>query len=233
VSDVELPTFFELWHPTCTATDDGFRCDVDVTAAEFRELNEGTPDLIDAFARGLGLPESSREWSIRPFLSPYYAHDLWPEQVPLSPAASSSGDWRDRFGVAWRVSMNLTEVPPFRYGGLGPYDVSAIDTTWQDRRVLIGSEDREHEVVVLIDGGEPGDWSFLDEYVNRDQVEVAEVPGAFLPLHRVTVRLGRVRPQEVMGNLAAILEVCSLKLLSTHHSLTESYHLPWPERVPW
>lgn len=222
---------FALWHPTCTAVHGGFRCVADVTAMDFWEINEGTNSLMTAFARALGMDGTVHEWSLRPFLSPYYAYEMWPDQRPFAEAASNTTDWRNRFGPAWRASWLVAEQPPFRYGGLGPYYVDEIDRSWKDEPGFIDSEAERHEVVVLADGS--GSVPFLDDLVSPEQIDLVDVPTGLLPLNRVTIRLGRVHPQIIESDIARILRAFAVNLYSTHHILTRDYHLPWPHLVRW
>ncbi|MEU1365376.1 hypothetical protein ABZ454_04495 [Streptomyces sp. NPDC005803] len=197
---------------------------------EFQEINEGTDALMTAFARALGMDGIIREWNVSLFLSPYYAYEIWPDQRPFAEVTSHTADWRNRFGRAWHASWLVTEQPPFQYGGLGPYFVDEIDRSWTDEPRSSGSED-EYEVVILADGS--GSASFLDGLVSPERISVVDVPTGLLPLNRVTIRLGRVRPQIVESDLAAILRAFGVNLYSTHHLLTRDYHLPWPHLVPW
>ncbi|MCX4675635.1 hypothetical protein OG413_09995 [Streptomyces sp. NBC_01433] len=188
---------------------------------------------MTAFARTLGMSGIVRDWSVGLFLSPYYAYEIWPDQRPFAEVASDTADWQNRFGPAWRVSWLVTERPPFQYGGLGPYYVDEIDRSWADEPGLTGAEAEEYEVVVLADGGSMSSMSFLDGLVSPEQIDVVDVPTGLLPLNRVTIRLGRVRPLLVESDLAAILRAFGVNLYSTHHLLTSNYHLPWPRLVPW
>lgn len=224
---------FALWHPTCTEVQDGFRCVADVTAMDFQEINEGTDALIMAFASALGMSGIVREWSVALFLSPYYAYEIWPDQRPFAEVVSDNADWRNRFGPAWRVSWLVSERPSFRYGGLGPYYVNEIDGSWADEPELTGREAEEREVVVLADGSGMCGLSFLDGLVSPERIAVEEVTTGLLPLNRVTIRLGRVRPLLVESDVAAILRAFGVNLYSTHHLLTRIYHLPWPHLIPW
>ena len=224
---------FALWHPSCTADEGGFRCVADVTAIEFLEVHEGTEALMTTFAGALGLGGGVQEWNVSPFLSPYYAYELWPEQRPFAQAEPDLGDWRNHFGLAWRVSMLLDEQPPFRYGGLGPFYADGIDSTWADEPTYTGADGEEHTIVVLADVGGTGDVSFLDGLVSPANVEVTLVPTQFLPLYRVTLRMGLAYPPDTIPGLEAILRAFSVNLYSTHHTLTAGYHVPWPTSIPW
>lgn len=223
---------FELWHPTFTEHPDGFQCITDVTAADFAQLNTGTDESMSAFTDALGTTAGALQWNVTPYLSPYFAYTPWPAQdtdggIDLDP------DWRNHFGLAWRVRIVVDQRPPFRYGGLGPYYADTYDTTWDDRSAYTGRPGEQHDIIVLADGGPTGNLSFLDELAPPEAVEHTAAPGAVLPLYRVRIPIGRAYPPDTIPGLAPVMHALGVHLYSTHHTTTASYHVPWPDLTPW
>ncbi|MEV5259266.1 hypothetical protein AB0L02_14580 [Streptomyces anulatus] len=221
---------FLLWHPVCTDTRSGYTCTFDVTASDFEEINSGTDFLISAFVTRLGMDASRiSSWRIERFLSPYYSFEVRPEQRIFGTNLPTTGDWVDRFGLAWRTSVTFAGgIAPFRYGCLGPSRVVGHDETWSYRSTVTGPGNQEETVVVLADCWGVEDWSFLDEFVSRDKVEVASIATPVEQFAQARVRLDSVRPIDVEGAVVELLQVFTGRLFSTHHKVTEEIPF-WPE----
>ncbi|MER6684593.1 hypothetical protein [Streptomyces olivaceoviridis] len=230
--EVVGPPDFLLWHPLCADSGSGYTCTFDVTAKDFEEINEGTDALVVAFVTSLGMdPIHIDGWRIERFLSPYYAFEERPEQRPFGVAVPSTGDWSDRFGLAWRVSVRFTDSSaPFRYGGLGPYPAIGHDETWPYRPSVDGSGDQEETVVVIADCWGVEDWSFLGEFISRDQVEMIDIAAQVENFVQARVRLISGRPIIIEDAVVELLTIFTIRLFSTHRKITEKMEF-WPQRV--
>ncbi|MFJ7258303.1 hypothetical protein ACIQWV_38720 [Streptomyces sp. NPDC098085] len=220
---------FLLWHPLCIASQSGYTCTFDVTAEEFEEISHGTDELITAFAERLDIDANGiTDWKIERFLSPYYSFEVRPEQRPFGLVLPTTGDWADRFGLAWRTTLWFTSaMAPFRYRGLGPYPVIGHDNTWPYQSSINGSCAQEETVIVIADCWGVEDWSFLDEFSTRHQVDLICIPAQLDNFTQARIQLESVQPVAVEDSVVDFLKAFTVRLFSTHRKTTEEMGF-WP-----
>jgi hypothetical protein len=111
---------FSIWSPWAETLGGGKTVvTFDVTSTKIDDLNEGTREAMDGFARQLA-PNCGRvvTWDIERFFTPYYSF------TPDAPK------WSDRIAEAWQVSVTL-EGAEMESGflGLGPFGADSWDAT--------------------------------------------------------------------------------------------------------
>jgi hypothetical protein len=178
---------YYLWHPVVSADGAELRCTFDVTVAGARSLNKGDAALCAQFARNLGLPvDEVLDWRLDRFCTPYYS------DYP------SSDDWRERFPLAWRMTLRAKATDADRYLGPGPHRAVGVDPTWYRSPEFQQPDNEVCEVIAdrVVAGQDPSIGERLHGELRRAQ-SGREVTWRRLPvsggiLHQFRIALGRL-----------------------------------------
>lgn len=205
--------FFILWHPYVPADGDDPHCLLDVTPSDMYFLRDGTQELVDAFARTVGISEPVESWRFEEYCTPYYAD---------SPDAK---DHQDRFRLAWRVRLRFATAPAPRYGGLGPYYFNGVDRTSEDD--IDALDWTEKRCVVIGDVPAELDPARLDE-LSRYPLELLDYGSASEALRQVRLDLGVLTFPEQEQQAREAQEACAGLGLGT--TWLDAYHGPMGAR---
>ncbi|MEU2510952.1 hypothetical protein [Streptomyces syringium] len=211
---------FQLWNPLCRTNGTRAQCRFDVTSPDFLGINKGDPVLISGFLESLDICCGELEhWTVERFASPYFAYD---------PTAS---EWTDLFGLAWHITLSITDVSRYRdCGKLGPYPAHGLDSTWFDGQNPTVNE--EEKCVIIATEGPGREFTELTNIPASGEMEMLTFKLPHADIIQARVDLGVVNLSDSTAVVREILHRSKVGFM-THHWSDAFERSAWQKTPPW
>ncbi|MCU4746338.1 MULTISPECIES: hypothetical protein [unclassified Streptomyces] len=203
---------FNLWFPRYEVKQDSVLCAVDVVPADVYLIDRGEGRLMQHFAECLGLPGPIESWSLVPFFTPFYAHNL------------ASEDWRDVLTPAWHLSLRSAHSGTVPSSPASPVPAWGHDPTWWEHRSP-WSWEMCRATVISFNGPDP-DSSFLDDLGLPLDVSghIYSEPHAEVSQLRIT--LPPLSIPNDLDTVFRVVEACYRQAYVVHSSAVDHLFLP-------